>query len=132
MLLEETYRKVHQNSAEYGADEGLEEILTKLCGAKGKLEAHEKWSYDEQKALQKLEDVLALCHACHEVKHVSRTQLVGRGMDAMEHFMRVNGCSQSDFHAALGEANAAYLRRNKIEGWTTDVSWLARLGINLK
>ena len=104
----------------------------RICGAKGKLEAHEKWSYDEQKALQKLEDVLALCHACHEVKHVSRTQLVGRGMDAMEHFMRVNGCSQSDFHAALGEANAAYLRRNKIEGWTTDVSWLARLGINLK
>lgn len=104
----------------------------RICGAKGKLEAHEKWSYDEQKALQKLEDVLALCHACHEVKHVSRTQLVGRGMDAMEHFMRVNGCSQSDFHAALGDANAAYLRRNKIEGWTTDVSWLARLGINLK
>lgn len=104
----------------------------RICGAKGRLEAHEQWVYDEQKALQKLEDVLALCHACHEVKHVSRTQLVGRGMDAMEHFMRVNGCSQSDFHAALGEANAAYLRRNKIEGWTTDVSWLARLRINLK
>ena len=104
----------------------------RICGAKGKLEAHEKWSYDEQKALQKLEDVLALCHACHEVKHISRTQLVGRGNEAMEHFMRVNGCTQSDFHAALGDANAAYLRRNKIEGWTTDVSWLARLGINLK
>ena len=104
----------------------------RICGARGKLEGHEKWSYDEQKALQKLEDVLALCHACHEVKHISRTQLVGRGAEAMAHFMRVNGCTQMQFHAALAEANEEYLRRNKVEGWTTDVSWLARLGINLK
>ncbi len=95
-----------------------------ICGRSGRMEAHEKWSYDEEKALQKLEDVVALCRGCHEVKHISRTQLMGRGMEAMEHFMQVNGCSQMEFHAALGEANEAYIRRNKIEGWVTDVSWL--------
>lgn len=98
-----------------------------ICGAKGRLEAHEKWSYDKEKALQKLEDVLALCHGCHEVKHISRTQLVGRGAEAMEHFLRVNGCSQIEFHEALAEANQEYLKRNRIEGWTTDISWLKRL-----
>lgn len=95
-----------------------------ICGARGRLEAHERWSYDESNAVQKLEDVVALCPRCHEVVHISRTQLVGRGAEAEAHFMRVNGCSQMEFHAALGEANEAYRRRNRIEGWTTDLSWL--------
>ena len=95
-----------------------------ICGKSGRLEAHEKWSYDEKRAVQKLETVIALCRACHEVKHISRTQLTGRGDEAMEHFMKINGCSQMDYHAALGKANEEYLRRNKIENWTTDLSWL--------
>ena len=88
------------------------------------MEAHEKWSYDEEKAVQKLEDVVALCHSCHEVKHISRTQLMGRGMEAMEHFMKVNECTQMDFHAELDKANKAYFRRNRVVGWVTDISWL--------
>lgn len=96
----------------------------RICGAKGRMEAHERWSYNDALALQTLEDVLALCHACHEVVHIGRTQLVGRGADAMEHFMRVNGCSQSDYHAELARVNTEYLKRNKIEEWTTDISWL--------
>ena len=105
-----------------------------ICGRWTKrLEAHEKWSYDEEKALQKLEDVVALCHSCHEVKHISRTQLIGRGAEAMEHFIKVNGVSQMDYHAALQEANEEYLRRNKVVGWVTDISWLqGRFGITLK
>lgn len=96
-----------------------------VCGRKNtRLEAHERWSYDEKKALQKLEDVVALCHACHEVVHISRTQLMGRGMEAMEHFQKVNKCSQMEFHAALQAANEEYLRRNRVEGWVTDITWL--------
>ena len=76
---------------------------------------------------------MALCHNCHEVKHISRTQLVGRGMEAMEHFMRVNRCTQMDFHAALQEANDEYFRRNRVEGWVTDVTWLKdKFDIKLK
>ena len=104
-----------------------------ICGAKGVLEAHEKWRYDDGKALQKLEDVLALCHGCHEVKHISLAYQRGRGLDAMEHFMKVNGCSQMEYHEALGKANEKYLERNKVEGWTTDVSWLKdKFDITLK
>ena len=46
------------------------------------------------------------------------------GAEAMEHFMKVNGCTQSEYHEALGEANRLYLERNKVEGWATDLSWL--------
>lgn len=102
-----------------------------ICGAPGRLEAHEKWSYDDEKKVQKLEDVIAVCRLCHEVIHISRTQLVGRGEEAMEHFMRVNGCTQSEFHAALGEANREYSERNKTEGWVTDLSLLEKWGIRL-
>ena len=96
----------------------------RICGERGRMEAHEKWSYDEENALQKLEDVLALCHACHEVKHIERAYLVGRGADAMEQFMKVNACTQTDFHEELARVNEEHRRRNKIEEWTTDISWL--------
>ena len=79
-----------------------------ICGASERLEAHESWSYDDEKKLQKLETVVALCRGCHEVKHISRAYLVGRGADAMEHFMKVNGCSQMEYHEALSEANEEY------------------------
>ena len=95
-----------------------------VCGRQGRLEAHEKWSYDEENALQKLDDVVALCRECHEVKHISRTSLFGREKEAMAHFMKVNGVSQTEYHEALQEMNEEYLRRNKIEGWVTDISWL--------
>ena len=83
--------------------------------------------------LQKLEDVVALCRRCHEVKHISRTYLVGRGMDAMEHFMKVNECSQMEYHEALEKANAEHARRNKVVGWVTDLTWLEnKFGIKFK
>ena len=103
-----------------------------ICGADGRMEAHERWSYNDEIALQKLEDVLALCHNCHLVKHIGRAQLVGEEWVAMEHFMKVNDCSQMDYHAELARVNEEHRRRNKIEGWVTDVSWLkARFGLEI-
>ena len=105
----------------------------RICGADGRMEAHEKWSYDDKRAVQKLEDVLALCHNCHLVKHIGRTQLMGNEGVAMTHFMKVNACSQMDYHNALAKANEEYRARNKVEGWVTDVSWLkTRFGMEIK
>lgn len=96
-----------------------------ICHRKvARLEAHERWSYDEENAVQKLEDVIAICHSCHSVIHYSRTALMGHGEEAMEHYRKVNHATQSEFHEALAEANRVYLRRNKIEAWQTDLSWL--------
>ncbi len=96
-----------------------------ICGAPTRyLEAHERWIYDDEKALQTLQTVVAVCRPCHEVIHIGRTQLFGKSMQAMEHFMRVNNCSQMEFHEALGKANEQHRARNKIDNWTTDISWL--------
>ena len=91
-----------------------------------RLEAHERWSYDEAACTQTLVDVVALCHRCHSVIHIGRTQLMGAEAEACEWFMQVNGCSYADYRAALGKANQDHIRRNRIPEWKLDSSWLAQ------
>lgn len=92
-----------------------------------RLEAHEVWSYDEENAVQKLEGVIAVCRRCHAVIHIGRTQLTGGEREAEAHFMKVNGCTYAEYRKALGEANEAHRRRNKIPEWKLDLSVLPEL-----
>ena len=95
-----------------------------ICGAPSKrLEAHERWEYDEENAVQRLKDIIAVCPACHDVIHIGRTSLLGREAEAQAHFMKVNGATQSEYHAALGEANRVHAERSRHE-WVTDISAL--------
>ncbi len=98
-----------------------------ICGKPGRLEAHEKWEYDDEKCVQRLADVVGVCRACHEVIHIGRTTLMGREKEASEHFMKVNGCSYTEYRKALGEANEKNIERSKKE-WSIDLSWLNRFG----
>ncbi len=97
-----------------------------ICGAPTtRLEAHEQWEYDDEKGVQKLVNVIAVCRACHEVIHIGRTQLMGREREASEHFMKVNGCTYAEYRKALGEANAVHRERSKRE-WQLDISDLPK------
>jgi len=98
-----------------------------ICGKKTeKLDAHERWSYDEKTCVQKLEDIVAVCKDCHSVIHIGYTQLKGNEERAEKHFMKVNGCTYSEYRKALGEANEIHSRRNKIGEWKLDLSYLKR------
>ena len=98
-----------------------------ICGRKAtRLEAHERWSYDEEKAIQKLEEVIAVCHTCHAVIHIGRTQLMGDEEKAIKHFCRVNKCAYADYIKELGKANEDHRRRNQIPEWGLDLSYLER------
>lgn len=98
-----------------------------ICGAPAsRLEAHERWSYDEKNCVQKLETVVAVCKSCHEVIHIGRTSLTGGEERACAHFMKVNGCSYAEYRKALGTATEAHRRRNAVAEWKLDVSWLKR------
>ncbi len=95
-----------------------------ICGEKtARLEAHERWEFDDERGVQKLVDVIAVCRPCHEVIHIGRTALMGREREAAERFMAVNGCTYSEFRAALGEANEKHRERSAKE-WLLDVSEL--------
>ena len=98
-----------------------------ICGRPAKrLEAHEKWSYDEKTATQKLEDVIAVCHTCHSVIHIGRTQLMGEEDKAIAQFIRVNKCSYADYVKALGSANEIHRRRNEIPEWSVNLEYLKK------
>ena len=98
-----------------------------ICGKKtDKLDAHERWSYDEKNAVQKLEDIVAVCKDCHSVIHIGYTQLKGDEERAEKHFMKVNGCSYAEYRQALGIANETHIRRNKISEWKLDLTYLKR------
>ena len=98
-----------------------------ICGEPAtRLEAHERWNYDEENGIQKLDTVIAVCKSCHEVIHIGRTQLLGGEESACAHFMKVNGCSYSEYRKALGEANEAHRRRNKIPEWKLDLTYLKK------
>lgn len=95
-----------------------------ICGAPAKrLEAHEQWEYDDDRGVQKLKNIVAICRPCHEVIHIGRTQLMGREREAIAHFMKVNDCSYADYIKALGEANLKHRERSRRE-WQLDVSRL--------
>lgn len=97
-----------------------------ICGAAGRLEAHEQWEYDEEKKIQKLKTVIAVCKSCHEVIHIGRTSLLGGEERAAAHFMKVNGVSYAEYRAELGKANLEHARRNKVSEWALDLGYLKK------
>lgn len=98
-----------------------------ICGrTTQRLEAHERWKYDEEHAVQKLTDVMALCRRCHTAVHIGRAQLVGKGEEAEDWYMKVNKCTYAEMRAALGRANEDHRRRNRISEWALDITWLNR------
>lgn len=73
--------------------------VCEICGGKGKkhpVECHEVWSYDDIKHIQKLEKMIALCPACHNVKHLGRAKMTGQYHVALYHLMKVNNMSYED------------------------------------
>ena len=103
-----------------------------ICSRKAtRLEAHERWSYNEEKGVQKLEDIIAVCHSCHEVIHIGRTGLVGDIDKAIAHFCKVNKCNYSDYIKALGKANEDHRRRNLVSEWCLDLAKLEEYGIKV-
>ena len=98
-----------------------------ICGRVHKrLEAHEKWKYDEENGVIILEDVLALCPDCHKTIHIGRTSLVGDITKAEDHYMKVNGCSYAEMKEDLRTANEIHRHRNQVDEWKMDISWLKR------
>ena len=96
-----------------------------VCGRKTtRLEAHERWSYDVKKGVQKLEDVVAICHDCHSVIHIGLTQLKGNEDRAIKHFLKVNECTYYEYIEQLKIANEINFQRNLVSDWVQNIKWL--------
>jgi hypothetical protein len=99
-----------------------------VCGGKGRrhpVECHEIWDYDDETSVQRLTGFIALCPACHEVKHFGRATHIGRGHLALAHLMRVNQWSLDQAQGHISSAFREWERRSSV-AWTLDLSWLDR------
>lgn len=92
-------------------------------GSKHPVECHEIWHYDDEKFIQKLMGLIALCPSCHEVKHIGLSQLRGLEKRAIKQLMKVNETSEKSAKQYISESFAVWHKRSKHK-WTLDISFL--------
>ena len=95
-----------------------------IGGGKGRrhpTECHEIWNYDDEQCVQTLKGLIALCPSCHEVKHIGRAMAVGFGDRALAHLVKVNGITQAEAVAHVGDAFALWKTRTQ-KAWTLDIT----------
>lgn len=96
-----------------------------ICGeAKGVMNLHEIWSYDDRKHTQKLKGFILLCRMCHHVKHIGLAGiLASQGKleydKVVEHFCKVNKCTQREFEEHRVKAFETWGKRSKHQ-WKQD------------
>jgi hypothetical protein len=81
------------------------------------------WRYDETTRTQILVRMIALCPACHEVKHMGLAGIRGKGKSARDHLAKVNGWSDEQVYVHVAEAFDIWRRRSKVS-WKLDLSGL--------
>ena len=101
-----------------------------VCGGHGSrwaVECHEIWHYDDQQHAQTLLGLIALCPACHEVKHMGLANVKGRGDIAARHLAKVNGWTKQETDRYIVDQFALWERRSKFQ-WTLNLDWLEQNG----
>jgi hypothetical protein len=105
--------------------------VCEICGGRGKkwpVECHEVFAYDDEHHVQKLTRLVALCPACHEVKHIGLAGMRGNHRRAVAHLARVNGWSVADAELYI-EACFEQWHRRSCHQWRLDISYLEQFGI---
>jgi hypothetical protein len=97
-----------------------------ICGGKGPehpVECHEVWRYHDHSRVQLLVRMIALCPACHQVKHIGLANVQGKGAQARAHLARVNGWTLEQADAYIAEAFQVWAQRSG-RPWTLDLEGL--------
>jgi hypothetical protein len=105
-----------------------------ICGGRGArwpVECHEIFAYDDERHVQKLIRLIALCPACHEVKHIGLTGLRGKGNSAKAHLAKVNNWSLEDAELYIEGCFEMWHRRS-CHQWKLDLSYLEQFGIRIE
>lgn len=103
--------------------------VCEVCGGRGPkhpVECHEIWKYNTKKGVQRLDGLIALCPACHEVVHFGLAQVRGRGKIALKHMMKVNSMPEQQCLEIVEDAFRVWERRNQTK-WKLDISKVREL-----
>ncbi len=102
-----------------------------ICGASGRLEAHERWAYDAGRCVQALKRLIALCPNCHAATHFGLAQIRGLKGQALAHLQRVNRWTRAQAVAHVEDAFRIWEEQSRHD-WTLDLSLLERAGIRVR
>lgn len=97
-----------------------------VCGGRGErhpVECHEVWAYDDEHHVQRLERLIALCPACHKVKHLGLASVNGQYDEALQHLAGVNGWALEQAQQYAQLTFAQWEQRSRHE-WTVDTGLL--------
>ena len=93
-----------------------------ICKAKGKLECHEIWQFDDSNLVQKLIGLTTLCPDCHRVKHIGLAKKMGWYNDTLKHMAKVNGISKSRAQKYVSYAEMEVKKRKAV--YDLDLTYL--------
>ena len=105
------------------------------CGAprgrdRQRLEAHERWEYDEATSTQTLRRLIALCWPCHRATHFGFAEVTGTSAAATAHLRAVNAWSAGEAEAHIDRAFALWETRSAHQ-WRLDLGMLTNAGIKV-
>jgi hypothetical protein len=84
------------------------------------LACHDKWHYDDEKAIATLIGFEIRCAECHNATHIGRAKQLGMLDQALNHLAVVNKCTVDDAIRLADEAMDIWLRRKTLK-WKTVV-----------
>jgi hypothetical protein len=105
------------------------------CGAEAdragrRLEAHERWAYDDLSGVQALRRLICLCSPCHLATHLGYANVTGRTDEALAHLCRVNGWDEGRAYAHVYASEKVWTERSG-RVWTLDLTMLTDAGVTL-
>lgn len=92
-------------------------------GRKHPVECHEIWHFDDDKQLQRLDGLIALCPSCHQVKHIGFAFSRGKGPAALGHLAKINDWNLEQASKYADIAFKMWKLRSSLS-YTLDLSWL--------
>lgn len=98
-----------------------------MCGSGDRLEAHERWQFDETTKTQRLRRVVCVCKSCHLGLHVGLASRLGVRGEIDKHVISVTGWSEE----RLKDERATSLAPGVTEAWRLDVSIVEACGVTV-
>lgn len=98
------------------------------CEAKGRMEAHEIWHYDDKNNIQKLHGLICLCNMCHLTMHLGFAEIKGKLPQVTKHLAKVNGWSIEETRVYIESVFEVWFMRSK-KHWKLDLTFLDQCNI---
>ncbi|MGH3803928.1 MAG: DUF5710 domain-containing protein, partial [Pseudonocardiaceae bacterium] len=99
-------------------------------GSGVRMEAHERWLYDDATRTQYLRRLICLCAPCHLATHFGFAEVTGRRELALAQLRTVTGCTADQAVQHIKDAVVWWQSRSAVD-WTLNLRMLADAGITI-